>query len=543
MRNTLLIALTLLACRSAPPPPSRAATPPSVRDAGAARASADPLDLVRARGALVGTPVHLHGDGRAPDVVVAFVGDGEQAWGAWAVETTPAGSRLRAVRGWPAGVRVRFAAVDAQRRFVDVAVETTGALDVPAGLRGVLTLVPESDPETSWVVAESDVDLALAAAAIDDPAQLHGDRDEGPALSVARCDALRATARTPATRAQIASRAGIRRLARYPDGLLVDAGMLTAAELAARVPVLAQRIARTRGVECRDDDVRYVDEGSQLRVRAVVNRVAAPAPRASGAVTPTPIAGDGDRALVERFLRARWPGDPDVRGVAALTAQGGTIAVARVGEAEHVAVIVESSVVRALPLGRAVNIRDDRVRATRFVDADGDGRNDVVVEVVDGNVVTHRGLYLTPAASMAGEMRDDLASALVLHTAASLDAGVAALGAVPWRSVPRAQACALMAATRTLAGVRRVATPDLRVVHFEEPGVPAWRAEYLPLSGFTAAAPPGSAVVRCDHMTCAPDRPVCQGAYDNPGPGGTVYWFAWQGAALRLAGFALYMGS
>lgn len=545
------LAASLLACRApAPPVSSGSASPQATADAppaappsDATAAPVDPLALVRERGPLHGAPIHVEGAGGAPASDLVFTGTEGEAWGAWALLSLPSGPRLVAIEDWPAGVRVRFGAASARDGVAYALVETVEAPGRPAGQRSVVTLTRAFEALHGWQVTATPLPLLERAGAITEAAQLlEAAAWPAPTLTAARCNGLRRAAQSSAGLSQVVVREGLAHFEKYPDGLVLRAGVLDRAAVARQPRGFGEALLRTSDEYCEGASVALADEGAQLRVRALVTAAPVPAalPRTG---VPAAIAGAADRAPVERYLRARLAGDARVVAIAPITAQGGALAVVTRPDGLNAVVLSEGGAFRLLPLGRAVNINNDAVRDARFVDADGDGRNDVVVESEEDGSLAHRGLYLTPPPSMSAALRYDLASALALNTAADLDAGVASLGAIPWRGVPHAQACALMAATRTPATLRRVATANLRVVSYEEPGTYAWRAQYQALSEFTAESPPAHGEVRCGRLACEADRPVCTGAYDEPGPGGTAYWFAWEGATLKLAGYAVYSGS
>ncbi len=580
--------LALVACRHASP-----VTPPRVNAVAAASvapqappaASFNVLDGLRARGGIhrviagigcAGQSFRLMGRSTvtcpsdANVVTMAFTGGADVATGAWVIPEQSRGAEAHAVQRWPAGVRVIAASAGVYvtgERVIYVLVETTPALDRPAGLRSVLMLSDRGLRAREWQAESAllEVQYRVSERTITDDASLtravsaQEDRDPRtglsgfpyPILSPEPCRFF-SRARTPDA---FADRLGLARVAlftRYPDGIVVLTETVPRSGFAAS-PAGTNALRS----EIRQGNLSFFCEHPQGSIingpegLTFTTEIAPVAPTRLPRRTATQtVPDDGDRALVERELRMRYAGDPRVVAAARLSDQGGTVAVAEVAAAHaSVVVVIEQGVTRVFALARALAFGRERdpdgatVRAVRFIDGDGDGCTDVVVESEQAGALAHRGLYLTPSASMASDLTYDLGSAVVLNTASSLDDAIAGLAVIPWRSVTPRAACSLVQAARTLAGLRRVGVPDLRVIDFGEYNAFAWRARFRPLSeltdealsALTARVPPSSSAEFCSDIECEPDRPVCRHHPD-------AYWFSWDGPRLRLAAVAMYDG-
>ena len=180
----------------------------------------------------------------------------------------------------------------------------------------------------------------------------------------------------------------------------------------------------------------------------------------------------------------------------------------------------------------------------RFADVDGDGRTDVVLRATgtstDGTPLALAQTFLAPPPSVqVTDALVDHGSELAMAGATSVDAAVRAALSVATRGVTVSDACKLLASANTLVGFRRVATADVRVLTFEEPTMPTYRARVVAESRLR---PEDVRDVgkHCKELECAPSRPYC--VYVD-GPYSEYYWFAWDTNAMRLAGVALYGGS
>ena len=96
----------------------------------------------------------------------------------------------------------------------------------------------------------------------------------------------------------------------------------------------------------------------------------------------------------------------------------------------------------------------------------------------------------------------------------------------------------MLAAASTPAGFRRVATPDARVLLFDEPGMPTWHPKVIPLAKLGADDVRGLGT-HCAELVCSPTRPYC--AYVS-GADSLHAWFIGHDAQVALAGAADYQG-
>lgn len=559
MRHHLAtLTLALYACRSttppAPPPPTHAEAAAPTRDVPTVAPTPAPPAL-----SMHIEPVTFAAEGVLPAVRVEFPGDATQALGVRMGEDTPdAGAGRVSVENWPSAVRVRMSA-RAHNGSVYVLVETATAHDRPAGLRSLLELRRGSNTAGTWTTEVVPLGMQRAARAIEDAAALsrliNAPDTQG---STDTCDAALAAARTPAGLGRVVDAAGLDVFVKWSDGLVTFRESLSAQDVRspARATPLARAVARVMA-PCVYNAGEVVGEGRAARLRSVRVDAEAPAPTApvTPPTAPTAVPANGDRLAVERFLRARFPGEPRVIAAAPLTAQGGLVAAAIVDAFEwNVLVTHEGEVWRVLPFGRGANTNADRVREARFVEANGDGRTDVVIETEARDLgpdmaprastrpFGHRGLYLVPPATMAAGLVEDSGAIVALNAAPSFDAAVTALASVPWRGVTSREVCAAVQAGRTRAGLRGVATEDFRFLLYEEPGSFAWRPEFVPLTDADASASLIGGALPCGMLECSSTRPVCTWSQDD-GPGGGGYWFRWENGRLRLTAIAIYNGS
>jgi hypothetical protein len=105
--------------------------------------------------------------------------------------------------------------------------------------------------------------------------------------------------------------------------------------------------------------------------------------------------------------------------------------------------------------------------------------------------------------------------------------------------VTRDDACHLLASANTVAGFRRGATPDARVLLFDQPGLPTWRPKIVPAAKVTPDDVRALAS-HCAELACSASRPYCAW---TAGTDSQHFWFGWQGGGqLALVGAADYDG-
>ena len=499
-------------------------------------------------------PIALPPDAQGRERWLAFVGTPEVSWGAWRVTATADGKpEIEPTEHWPAGARVLGGMVDDGIAYV--LLESLGVLDQPAGLRAV------------WIDGAGKPSPFEAS-----PMALAGVRELRQLATIERAPPIATPARTAALlstlRAATASAAGLAG-ALATEGIDLDVvwqslfaqrvGHLDTRDAASSVlgdRVLAILRDTLADPACGADAcevwtshgraiVRFAYEGGRWVVRAVFED----APSAMGLRSTSPsreILANAAATETEPVLRARARGVMEVLGEAPLSTTGGTIGVALTDLAPDAPVIVlrEGLAVRlfGIDIGATRGAGDARWEAA-FVDADGDGRTDVVVRMsakrADGAPLTWTEAFVAPPPSVqSAAVQADLASALAVLDAPTATAAAHAAASLPNRGVPRDEACRLLATAGTPAGFRRAAAPDARVLHFSEPGMPTWRPKVIPLTHVTPDDVRGVGA-HCAELECSSGRPYC--AWTG-GADSQHYWFDWRGEKLEIAGAADYDG-
>jgi hypothetical protein len=292
-------------------------------------------------------------------------------------------------------------------------------------------------------------------------------------------------------------------------------------------------------------------EAGRWVVRALMEDAPGAGARAGGA--PRAMTAARAPSVIEPVVRERTRSIEAIVGEAPLRADGsataGTIGVA-VTDLEFAGpsiAVVDGAYARIFPLSSMSLVRgevpDARYEA-RFADVDGDGRTDVVLRMSgrasEGTPIAFTQVFAAPPPStQSARLTPEMGSALAVLDAPSVDAAVQAALAVATRGTTRDEACRLLGSATSVAGFRRVATADARVLAFEEPRMPTWRAKVKPLAKLAAEDVRGMSA-HCAELECSATRPYCTYA---EGPYSEHYWFAWDAQGqMHIAGAALYAG-
>lgn len=510
-------------------------------------------DAMSAHGKPHAQPLALPPDASGRQRWLAFTGTADVALGAWHVTRADDGIvSVAPVDHWPTGVRVLGGVVSGGVAYV--LLETRAVLDQPGGLRGVWIDGGRSPFDVSPLALSDVGDLDDLAARVAQP----------PSLGSATRNAvsLLATLRAAST----SSGALIKALA--GDG--ADVGVLwqsmfvqkqahldgqgaAPSPLADRALAIVHDALETQacGVDACESwtergraVVRFVVEGDRWTIRSIVED-AVPSHAATAAMRHE-VDPSADSDETATLLRQRVREVQQVLGQASLTAAGGTIGVGltdlqpgvpviavREGDAERVFLI------DGPPLRGAASPTWDAA----FADVDGDGRTDVVLRMTshrdDASPLVWTQVFLAPPASVQPTaLAPDLATALATMDATDSHGAAHAAATLPARGVSREDACRLLAAARTPAGFRRVATPDGRVLLFDQPGMPTWRPKVVP----AAKVSPGDVRdlgVHCPEIECSATRPYC---FWSAGADSQHAWFGWADGQLALVGVADYDG-
>ncbi|MDP9033806.1 MAG: hypothetical protein M3O50_03295 [Myxococcota bacterium] len=549
-------------CAQRAPPPLAAApaehlakTPVASLDGGAPAEGPDRvLDALAGRGEPHAPPLHLPQDAHGREMWLAFVGPPEVAWGAWRVTWRTNGeSDVEPTAHWPVGVRVVDAKIDDGIAYV--LLESLGVLDQPAGLRAIWVdgSGRPSPFDASPMALSNAHDLTQLATREKPPSGAAPDR------TAALISTLQAASASIAAMAGSFAAAGVdvhviwQSLFSQPIGHLSaeNAGFSplgdrvlgivrdTLAAPSCGVDACESWTARGRVV------VRFASEGGRWMVRSVFEDAAAPRGSA-GTWPPRVVEANSVGGDVKPVLLARARNVMQVLGEAPLSSTGGSIGIALTDLSPEVPVIVlrEGLAVRVFGIDTgAVRAEGNAQWEGSFADLDGDGRTDVIVRMTgkraDGDFLSWTQAFVAPAPSVqVVTIEADLASALAVLDATTVTSAATMATAVGSHGVSRDEACRLLATARTPAGFRRAATPNARIMHFSEPGMPTWRPKLVAFADVAAQDVRGIDG-HCAELECSPARPYCAW---NGGTDSQHFWFEWRGGKLMMTGTADYDG-
>ena len=500
-------------------------------------------------------PVALPRDAQGSDRWLAFVGPPEVAVAAWRVSRRTDGTvSADPVERWPTAVRVTGAVVEDGAAYVTL--ETVGALDQPAGLRGVwIDALSRSTPFEGSPLALADArTMDDLAARVRHPAPMGSPERNATALLAtlrAASSSTGALVRAIATEGAdvgLVWQSTFVQTTAHLDGQGNAPSPAADHALAIVHDALETHACGTDTCESWTDGshaiVRFVVQGGRWVIRWLLED-ATPLESTAGAsrseVQPTP-----DASATAALLHARSRNLTRVLGEAPLMTSGGTIGVGLTDLAPDAPVIAltEGSAARVFVMD-AVTARHGWTEThwdAGFADVDGDGRTDVVLRMEgtgSGAPVTWTQAFLAPSPSVqAGPLRADLASSLSTMDAADLQTAVHAATVLPARGVAREDACRVLSTASTPAGFRRVASADARVLLFDQPGMPTWLPKVVPSAKVGADDVRGLGT-HCAELTCSAMRPYCvwSGGTDSE-----HVWFGWRGSDLTIVGAADYDG-
>ena len=551
----------LAACGSSTPPPapapkaigsaSIASTLPTTTASTSTSAPLTPLDALRARGPLVGEPLRIAGKSQAGRVV-AFIGSGEATVAAWSMADADAafGPEPR----WPVGVKVTGAfASDGDVPYA--LVQSLAVLDQPAGLHGVIPIDAHDDYDDLGrdddLVAFQGVTTIDAAKAIASAPQ----QDRTPLVA-----AMKGASSSAAALKKAASKDGIDLYESYQGTFLVSAQHLDAAAIATSPRADAMRAlladAASAGscgrfvCDATDTDtgasighVVLAHEGERWVVRGFFlpkEPIAAKPASATASLMPSAKASAATNEVLQRHLKAEGS------VIEASLGGSGTLAlVAPASNDEGPALMIHQGILEAvIPLSDFGYVSSAAGSATydaRFADVNGDGTTDVIVQMsaTGEAATTYRQVHLTPTTLRGSGLLSPLDPdrQLEVFLAASLDDAAKSAMAHVSASFTHKEACALLAPSKTLAGVRSIALPDASVVTFTEPGMATFRATSKRLDALAKDEWYESAF-DCKGYRCDGDS-YCV-TFD--GPGSTHWWLRRVGKQLKVLGVAVYGG-
>lgn len=544
MKRSLVVLTAFVACRPAPapvtPPEARAHVAPT-RDARMTGASW----AARFPGRILSEVERTSASGRTERVT--FVETARGLVTAWASDGEKAGATPHVVEDWPFAVDLVHAFADDERGGIFAVVRSRAALDQPSGLLALVDVTHAGsmrlETAVNAVPASKAEDLRPAL----DPTDATTDEELQMLAKAAASDAaMRAT-----TSARL-------------DGFRVYQGAfrerMTPEELKplTSTQALRKRLAEIlrdgtcfgRVCKNREQGVLLAQEGGKPVVAALFvttpdvprpakgDGVLVPATEPSARSEAIAAATDAGVLLREAPLDRRRP--------------GATVAASTPHSSGTALVVADGAFEATLPLFGPPLV-ERRGLDVRFVDADGDGRTDVLVELIgsDGQAQmrTYRVLWRVPATATSLESlrpERDMFRALAVYDAKDLDGAARAAAAASSVNMTKAEACTALAALGSAATLKTAALPAASLLVFAEPGLPTWSPEVLPLAGITKEQWPGgtwwggpSALDMCTAVSCDADG-YCT-AID--GPESVHVWFARERGRLRIAGLADYRGS
>ncbi len=509
-------------------------------------------------GRMQGTPVSLGaapGGGQGGERFVAFVGSERVTRGSCFVTLSEGPPKVEVV-ALPPGVRVLFAA--ARAGHVEAVVESVAVLDQPAGLRGIWLGAPEGIDMPEAYPLHAIRSLASSR----DAAELSRRIAEGPAPGSAPEEgepAEERLARVGAVGDLVAflPRDGVEVLEAYQSTFprlleRIDVASLPRSPRASSLVAITSHVSDCAQGVCRSADelgriviVRYSRTGGSITLRSfeLPPTLSPPALSSAPRLVPAlgsvdaPAGGDGgtEAALRELGQASR------VKASALLREGGGRVSllepIAREGDRQRLALLVEDGdlvQLSELELGPL----DPTTLTSAFVDADGDGRTDLVVQgkAAGGGAELAR-LFLTP--NDVGEpgrwLSPDPAAMLALRAMTSVQAAARAALLVPRGAIPHAEACQAILSLTDAKAARARLVPGARFFTYDEP------------SWFEVSARParledviGELPGACHQITCEPTRPLCTFSY---GPETDWFWLSRLGPAVKLSAVARYNGS
>jgi hypothetical protein len=567
VRTTLMlfVAAWLIAACAATSPPALERAPP--RTAAAAPSpipsAPDPTPswpdawngAFAGRGDPHAQPIAIPRDARGRARWLAFAGTRDVAWGAWRVARAEDGTtEIEPVEHWPSGVRVVGGVVEGGVAYV--LVESLGALDQPAGLRSAWIDTgggPPSPFEASPMALADVRDAEELASRVKHPPSV--ERDPAALLSTLRTAGVSAAALANSLAKEgadvrIAWQALFTQRVGHVDADSAATSPLAGAVLAVIHDALVTQACGADACEAWTEGgraiVRFVKQEGRWGIRSVIED--APVTRSPDTVQPRTVPSEADTTETRSLLLARAREVRQVIGQAQLdSSNGGMIGIGLTDWAPDSPVVVmrEGAALRAFVV-EAGAVRAEMADArwdAAFADADGDGRTDVVVRLsgtgAGGLPVAWTEAFLSPPPSMqVSSLEADLPSALAVMDTPDANAAARAAASIPPHGVSHDEACRLLAGATTPSGFRRLASPDARLMHFDEPRKPTWRPKVIPI-GKLAVDDLRAISAHCAEMTCSPSRPYCAwvGGSDSE-----HFWFGWRDGRLELLGAADYNG-
>jgi len=499
-------------------------------------------------------------DARGRERWLAFVGSPDVALGAWHVTRSADGtSEASPIEHFPVGVRVIAGLVASGVAYV--LLESVAVLDQPAGMRSVWTdAIAGTSPFEASPMELSDIGDSSAwmqrvkdARPPDAP-----DRTASTLLAV-----LRSASVSPSALIRSLSALGTDVQLAWQSTFAETVGHIRS-DTAAGSPLVSRALDIVRATlttrACGIDTceawterghavVRFVLSDSHWTIRAVIEdapnlAAAAAQPTSTRPHLVQPLADD---ARTDDLVRARVRHVERILGRAPLTPSGGVVAVVQTDmdpDAPQIA-IEEAGTIRLFPINSgAMRLEgSDASWEVAFADVDADDRTDVVLRLnghdPGGQAVAFALAFLVPPMSVQATSVDpDLPSALAMADSTSADAAARAAIALPMRTVNREDACRLLSGAGTVAGFRRVAGPDARVLHFDQPSLPTWHPKVVPLAKLANDDVRGLGA-HCTDVICDPRRPYCSW---SAGSDSEHLWFGWVAEKLQLLGAAEYDG-
>jgi hypothetical protein len=555
--------VVLLACGgSLNGPPYNPATPASDTSGGmqvastASGASADPMAAVKARGALHGEPILIPASGGRPQRWLLFLGSADVARAAWVVTPGAAVRDMVPVEDWPEGVKV--VAHEMRGQIVYVLVETLQTLDQPAGIRSVWQIdanygtAGTLDDDWRFVNVKSDDDLKARLAAPPPGAAIRHE-DMVATLNAAGLSLAAVAKAFPESGADyyMAWQGELVQQVEHLDAKTI--GKSQRARRILNIVAMAGSQERCESSICwaQDDQgltlggVALVLDGGSVVIQGIIEHQNVPPGVVGGA--PGIVAASSGTSATEQALTEQVLEKPRAMlGEAPLTKQGGTIGVGVSPAADkHLMVVVRDGSFERIYHEKTMVAGGLVPKEVRFADVDGDGRTDVIARATglwtaDHSNITYTRALLAPRSVQNMVLRADIAAELAMQGMPTIDDAAKSAIAVPTHGVDPKEVCRTLVGIHTVAGFQKMATPDARVVTFDQLGAPFLHGT-VKAANLLRPDDVRDAGTHCGRVVCDPARPVC--TFIDSGILSEIYWFNWGADGKPLvAGAAFYNG-
>lgn len=445
----------------------------------------------------------------------------------------------------PAASRALFAASVAGRTWV--VVESVASLDLPGGMRTVdaspgftLDELPLAR-RMHLAEARDAADLARRVAALTTPARPSA-RGKDP------LEHALVAVKTPADVAALIGPEGVDVVTAWEGafGQLrehVQSTSVDRSPFVKALPAMAARVGACAEATC----VTVDDDGARVVLRGVVRggavfleSVELDPPEPGPALSPTAprLVDKGDPAATERVAKRLGVAGAVIASAPLRAGGAGSVGVVRTAEEGLAMVLADGAFEASADL--AIGLLDPKTVEVGFVEADGDGRADVVVFGHASYVKKKSSfarLYASPrtVGSPGRVLQPDPGALFALRPATSLDAARAAALTAPLGAVAKADACRLVLALGDAKSAPRALASGAKLWAYGEPSEAEVSLHPATVAKVVSPSPSSCAELRCD-----PRRPVCTYVSE---PAVEWFWIKQEKGAPKLDVVVRYDGS